>query len=526
MSRNAFLLVVLLLAATGARAQDAPPDAAQPSGGESVETARVLRLSIADVGRLALRNSPAFKVLLLDPSIARTFEDEARAEFDPLLAASASGGTRQSEVFFNPSAFGPGGGGGSGLLQEDTLGGSATLSSVEEWGGAWQLGYTVESTDRSGASSISALSPRYDGLLSLGYTHPLLRHSGRDVRLSTTRQAERLTEDSELRLARSAEETVAAAESLYWDLVGAAADLDVRRKSREVAQELLDVARARLEARRGLPVEVSEAEAGVARRDVDVIASETLVQNLADRLRELIMPFDAESPDLDLELAPTDAAAATPGDLPAKPTRSDFEQIFGQRGDVRAVDARLAAARLAELRTRNAALYELNAFADGGLIGLGSGFSGSSTRVGDRDTYVWEAGLELAIPIGNRAQEARLSRAERTTQRAQRERAAIRNTAMREVREAARNVRSAAERIAAARRARVAAEEQLSAEKSRLENGRSTPFEVLQVEEDLSEFEAQEIAASVDYEKARVDLELASGTLLASRELEGLALGE
>ena len=61
---------------------------------------------------------------------------------------------------------------------------------------------------------------------------------------------------------------------------------------------------------------------------------------------------------------------------------------------------------------------------------------------------------------------------------------------------------------------------------ARLENGVATPFELLQVEEDVSEAEAREIRARVDYEVARVSLELARGTLLTSRALDGLIEAE
>jgi outer membrane protein TolC len=520
-SRSHVTHLLLLAALTAvASADDTTPQPEQRNG------RRVVRLRVADVGRLALRNSPEYASRVLDPHIAWTAEREARGEFDPLFAARGAAGETQSPVFFDPSSFGPGSSSGQSILEEDTWSGSASVSRTEKWGGVWRVGYDAESTKRGGASSIASLQPRYDGALSLGYTHPLLRNAGEDVRLSRMREAARLAEQASDQLERTAELTVAGAETLYWELVGARSDREVRRKSVEVAKELLSVAEARLAAKTGIPVEVAEARAGLARREVDLIAADTLVDNISDSLRELVLPFAGENPDLDLSIEPAEEPTQTPLDLPRMPEAAELDAALRQRADVRSAVGRADAARLAELRARNATESELNAFGTGALVGLGSGFSESADRIEDRRTFSWELGLEYTIPLGNNVAEARLDRAARERDRSDREVAALRNTVVRELREATRNVRSAAERIAASGRARTAAAEQLRAERARLGAGRSTPFQVLEVEEDLSEAESSEIQSRVDFEKARVALAAATGVLLVSRDLTGLVGGE
>ncbi len=517
--------VLSFLGGSRALAADEGPKVPAPEGPDKP----VLRLRIQDVGRLALRNSPRFKVALLDPAISRTFVDEARGEFDPLFSSRFQGGRDNSEIFFDPSAFGPGGSSGGSsksFLTEDTLSGGASLGATEEWGGAWTLGYEARSASRAGASALQSLQPRYEGTLSLGYTHPLLRGAGREVRLSRVREAQQRTTQSEEQLARLAEETVLQAETLYWALVNALADREVVRGSLATANELLDISRARLDAGRGIPVDVIQAEAGVARREGELIAKETEIRNASDRLREYVMPFDRPDADLEMTIHPVDLPQQDVTDVPDLPDRDLLEVTLRQRADMRAATAALDAARLAEVRSRNDHEYELNALLDGGLRGLGSGFSEASDQWQDRDSYVWTAGLELAIPIGNVIATARLLRAERETRRNERDVAALRNQIVREVREAVRNVRSAADRIEAANRERTATEAQLAAERSRLEKGKSTPFDVLLVEEDRSLAVAREIAARVDLEIARAQLASAMDGLLEERGVQGLAVGE
>jgi outer membrane protein TolC len=87
------------------------------------------------------------------------------------------------------------------------------------------------------------------------------------------------------------------------------------------------------------------------------------------------------------------------------------------------------------------------------------------------------------------------------------------------VREAIRNLESALEGIEAAERRRVAAEEQLRAESIRLEYGESTPFDVLQREEDLVDAESQKILALQLYHTSITALDRAQGTILDNRNI-------
>ena len=88
-----------------------------------------------------------------------------------------------------------------------------------------------------------------------------------------------------------------------------------------------------------------------------------------------------------------------------------------------------------------------------------------------------------------------------------------------EVRDAIRNLLSAQEGIEAAERRRIAAAEQFRAESIRLEHGESTPFDVLQREEDLVDAESQKIAALQIYRNSLAALDRAQGTILRDRNV-------
>jgi outer membrane protein TolC len=75
------------------------------------------------------------------------------------------------------------------------------------------------------------------------------------------------------------------------------------------------------------------------------------------------------------------------------------------------------------------------------------------------------------------------------------------------------------ERVGATREARTFAEAALEAEQTKLENGRSTSFFVLQLQRDLTAARSAEIQALADYNKALAQLALREGSVFERNNL-------
>ena len=73
--------------------------------------------------------------------------------------------------------------------------------------------------------------------------------------------------------------------------------------------------------------------------------------------------------------------------------------------------------------------------------------------------------------------------------------------------------------VTARREARIYAEAALEAEQKKLENGKSTSFEVLRLQRDLTNARSQEIRALADYNNSLAQLALAEATTLERRRL-------
>ena len=88
------------------------------------------------------------------------------------------------------------------------------------------------------------------------------------------------------------------------------------------------------------------------------------------------------------------------------------------------------------------------------------------------------------------------------------------------IRKAIRDLRSSQEGVFAAERSVAAASEQLRAERIRLDNGESTPFNVLQRESDLVMAESGKINALQTYRNSTTNLDRAQGTILKTHRIK------
>jgi len=138
----------------------------------------------------------------------------------------------------------------------------------------------------------------------------------------------------------------------------------------------------------------------------------------------------------------------------------------------------------------------------------------------DDTFHSWFVQAQLAIPLGNRAAKARYA-----SSKLRREQSEVQmdNTLLAaeiDVRTRVRNVITDIRRVAAATANRELQKENVNAEQKKYDNGMSTSFLVLQVQDTLRGAERRENLAIIDYNKSLVSLEQSKGTLLEARQIQ------
>lgn len=506
-------------------------------------------IALASAG--ATPAEPDTRPLSLDDAVARALEknddliverealasaeeavEGARGAYDPLLGIDA-GWRRASEAVSSAFSGAPP---GELAPTVESAGAGASLSRLLPSGGVVSL--SADTARRTSDSAFEVLSPAYDNRVGVELRQPLLRGRAVDPARLGIRVAAADRDRAAASLVRQVQETVAAVERAYWNLVAVRREVDVRREAVALAEEQLDETQTRIEGGAAPETEIAQPRAELERRRGELIASRETVARAESALKLLILgDDDAELwatrlvpvEDAAAEVVPVDAAGAMDAALARRPEigaaaavveRRRAETAFARDGVRPALDAVVSYDRFGLAGGQNPRAGAVPGFPTEVPPALEGGWGDSFAGLGDGDFYDARVALVFEVPLGNRAARAAASTARHAERQAEATLAATRKTVRAEVWNAAAALETAGQRIEAARAAREAAEVQLQSERDRFGVGLSTNFLLLTRQNDLERARLDEIAALTDYRTARTEMGRATGSLLADRGIE------
>ncbi len=500
------------------------PPAQEPSLTPAPLLHGTLDLSLDEAIRMGLENNLDVQVERYSPMIADLDYDAAWGAYDPEFFAEFT--KRASTV---PTASALAGGRETRTRSREGFGGlRGVLPFIStEYSGQF------DGARRKTTLQFETFSPEYTSGWAVDVSQPVLRDLIWNQPWTQVRSTRLLRDSSAEDFRRAVMDEIQQIEDAYWTLIAAAEGLRVANKSLETAAALLEQTKTQYEVGVVSKVEVTEAEAGVSQREVDQIRAENQYRNQQDVLIDLVLGPNLRATST-LELRPTDE----PDDfVPYEvEVESAVSSAFESRPEYARARRDVEREEVENRFARNQMLPELDGIFRYGETGLSgelnprpNPFPGGSPRAqGDWDQslddfddspqYVY--GARLSIPFPNTTARANASKSEIELTRSRTTLRRLEQQIIIEVRQAARNLKASQEGIVAARNARLAAAEQLRAEEIRLEYGESTPFDVLQREEDLVERERQEIEAFQSYRTSVTALDRAQGTILRNRNIE------
>jgi len=308
--------------------------------------------------------------------------------------------------------------------------------------------------------------------------------------------------------------TVLAVELGYYDLVTAREQVRVQEKALELKQQLVAETRRRVEVGDLPPLDGEQAQTQLentltalsAAREALVDRQNTLINVLTDNFKEWA----------DTELQPAGALFAIKEEV----NRSEsFRNALKNRPD-------LMEARLAVEKSDVAVQFRMNQlFPSLDFIGRYGGIGiqpDSSTALSDavhmrNREYFY--GLVVSFPLNNIAErnDYRASKAVKQISELQLRKAE--QEVLLQVSDFVNRVQSRFSQTGSTRKARTYAEAALAAEQRKLQNGYSTSFIVLQLQETLTAARTAEIQALADYNKAVAQLAFAEGSTLEKHRL-------
>jgi outer membrane protein TolC len=414
-----------------------------------------------------------------------------------------------------------------------------------QWGTNISVGFNNNRvTTNSGFQSVS---PALNSGFQFRLTQHLLQGLGFPANTRFIRIAKNNRELSDVAFRLQIITTVDQIENMYWDLVYAYENQRVKEESLAFSQKTLSDTRKQVEIGSLAPIEAVRAQSTVAADQQALTVARTNLQ-----LEQLIMKNALSRTLHDPVLANADVIPTSTMEVPeneqVQPTEELVNDALRHRAELVESRIQLTSQEVSNKALRSSLLPTLDLFAYYGGSGLGGSqnpasicqtpdqqFCATATpdpnlsqfpltpTVGYTDTLHQlvnstapdkGVGLQLNIPLRNRAAQSVQIRGQLEYRQAQMALQQTENRVSIEVRQAQFAVEQNRASVASAQAAVDYARQSLDAEQKKYQFGTSTTTAVLQTRSALAGSESTLMSAMAAYEKSRVELERAVGTLL------------
>jgi outer membrane protein len=462
--------------------------------------------------------------------------------FDPILT-----GTLQEDHFkqqaTNPFQGVP----LPGTLVQNT--GTVNFGYQQEF--TWGTNLNVSFTNARGTtnSAIQSLSPQLVSGFKATFTQHLLQGFGFAANTRFIRIAKNNRELSDVAFRLQIITTVDQIENMYWDLVYAYENLRVKQESLTFSEKTLSDTKKQVEIGSLAPIESVRAQSTVAADQQALTVAKTNLQ-LQQLLMKNALSRTLHDPVLaGAEVIPT-STMEVPQNESVQPTEELVNDALRHRAELVENRIQLNSQEMSNKAVRSALLPTLDLFAYYGGAGLGGvqnplnicsnpptpqqqafgcassnpadpiqlaptiGYGGTLNQMINSTSPDKGLGLQLNIPLRNRAAQAVQIRSELEYRQNQMALQQTENRVSIEVRNAQFGVEQNRASLASAQAAVDYAKQSLDAEEKKYQFGTSTTTAVLQTQSALATAESVLLSAMAAYEKSRVELDRAVGTTL------------
>jgi outer membrane protein TolC len=443
------------------------------------------------------------------------------SSYDPLVSATG-GDEHQTSPLANRQIY------GVPSLQLNT--GQFNLNFSQAFATGTSLAFSFDNSRQTTNSPFFNLSPTLSSAFRFGIQQELLAGFGFGPNLRYLRIARNNKKISDIAFRDQVVATVTQIENIYWDLVSAFEQTRVDEQSVAFAAQTLDNARKQLQLQSVPAMDVMRAEAEVSKRDQDLTVARTSLQ-LQETLMKNAITKSLEDPVLEaVPVVPTDRMQ-TDQIRASSSIQELLAEALQSRSEVAESDIDLVNRQISRQAARNALLPTLSLvgfYGGAGLAGplnsiysLGQNtsnvpldFGGALQNAFNNTSPDYYVGLNLSIPIRNRVAKADQYRSELEYRQAELRREELKKQVRIEVRNAQYAVEQTAARVQAARKARDLAQRTFEITRKEQDLGAGSSYQTLSAQRDLALAELDLVTAMTVSEKAKVELDRATGTTL------------
>ena len=367
---------------------------------------------------------------------------------------------------------------------------------------------------RTSGNAITNYNFLYTGQAGVSVTQPLLKNFGLGINsanIRIARKSKAIAVQNFIQLVMTKMTTVCSA---YYELGFAIEDHKAKVEDLNRAKELLTEDRRRVQVGVLTPLDVTQAEAGVAEREQAVILAARKIKDNENTLKRLICR----------EVSEFRGTTLLPVDYPlVQMIQTDVDEstrtALTRRPEYLSAKETLEKQNIVVKFNRNQLWPEVDLQGSYGLNGYGHSFSGYTDNLTTGNSPVWGVGVAVSFPLGNRQARSTYRIARLDADQLLLNLKAIEQDIIIQVDNAVGHVEANLKSVAAAHEATRLAQESLAAEKKKLLAGTSTTFLVLQAQAQLATTRSAEIRARTDYGESLVTLDQVEGTILSKNNI-------
>jgi outer membrane protein TolC len=443
------------------------------------------------------------------------------SSYDPLISASV-GDEHQTSPVVNQAIY------GVPSLQLNT--GQFNVIYSQAFATGTSITFSFNNQRQTTNSPDFTLSPTLSSLYRFTIQQELLAGFGLGPNLRYLRIAKNNKKISDIAFKDQVIATVTQIENMYWDLVSAYEQTQVNEQSSAFAQQTLDNARKQLQLQSIPEMDVLRAEAEVSKRDQDLTVARTSLE-LQETLMKNAITKSLDDPVLEaMPVVPTDRMEGV-----QRQTTQSIQDLISEalhdRTELAESDVDLVNRQISRRAARNALLPTLSLvgfYSGSGLAGLPNpvcpppgctsnvplDFGGALTNTFNNSSPDYYVGLNLSIPLRNRVAKADQYRSELEYRQAELRLEQLKKQVRIEVRNAQYAVEQTGARVQAAGKARDLAQRSFDITKKEQDLGAGSSYQTLSAQRDLALAELDLVTAMTIFEKAKVELDRATGATL------------
>jgi outer membrane protein TolC len=396
-------------------------------------------------------------------------------------------------------------------------------------------------------SLFTSLNP----LINTGFRATVTQHLLEGLSFNANRRLIRIAKNnreiSDVAFRNQVIQTVSQIENIYWDLVSAYENVRVQESSLALSQKTLADNKKQVEIGTLAPIEIVRAESGVAAANQSLITAQTNLQ-LQELLMKNAISKNLSDPTLvTAHVVPTDTMTL-PTTEPVVPIQDLINDALSHRPELAQSRIDLSNREITRKATANLLLPSVDLVGWYGSAALGGitnpgvicgtpgartppfcfsgsttppgGFGGAFSNLFGYNYPDYAVGFNVNIPIKNRFAQATQVRSELEYRQSQMLLQQLQNQIAIQVRNAQFTVQQNRAQVLAAQSAEELARQSLDAEQKKYALGASTTTLVLTAQRDLAQAQSNTVAALDNYEKSKVQLDLATGLTLTHNGIE------